>query len=150
MAHLDFTSAVDVDTSPQRAFDYFADHRHVADVLEGVSRWEPIGDKTRGVGARYEVEMRALGFPLASVLRLDRWKRPREIRWVSESGLIKQRGGFTFDPRGAGVHIELRISYEPPGWIVGAVIARRMDSTVRRRLDRAMERIKRVLESQAS
>lgn len=149
MARLEFTSTVEVRTTPERAFDYFADHRHVADVLEGVSRWEPVGEKTRGVGARYEVEMRALGFPLSSVLRLDRWRRPREIGWVSETGLIRQQGGFTFEPiaGGDGVRIELRIAYEPPGWIVGAIIARQMDSAVRARLDRAMRRIKKVLES---
>jgi len=147
MPSLDFATKVDVHTTPERAFDYFADHRHVADVLEGVTRWEPIGRKTRGEGARYQVEMRALGFPLTSVLRLDRWKRPREIGWVSESGLIKQRGGFTFEPIAAGVRIELRIAYEPPGWIVGAVVARRLDSAVRGRLDTAMQRIKKVLES---
>ena len=147
MSRLEFTSTVDVRVSPEQAFDYFADHRHVADVLEGVTRWEPIGRKTRGVGARYEVEMRALGFPLASVLRLDRWKRPREIGWVSESGFIKQRGGFTFEPVADGVRIDLHIGYEPPGWIVGAVIARRMDASVRQSLDRALRRIKKVLES---
>jgi ribosome-associated toxin RatA of RatAB toxin-antitoxin module len=147
MARLDFGTKVDVRTTPERAFEYFADHRHVADVLDGVSKWEPIGRKTQGVGARYEVEMRALGFPLSSVLRLDRWKRGREIGWVSESGLIKQRGGFTFEPIAGGVRIELRIAYEPPGWVVGAVIARRLDSAVRSRLDKAMQRIKKVLES---
>jgi Polyketide cyclase / dehydrase and lipid transport len=147
VSRLDFISAVDVRTSPERAFDYFADHRHVAEVLEGVTRWEPIGGQTRGLGARYEVEMHALGFPLASVLRLDRWNRPAEIGWVSESGLIAQRGGFTFQPADGGVRIELRISYEPPGWVIGAVVARRMDSAVRRRLDRALQKIKKVLES---
>ena len=81
-----------VQTTPARAFDFFADYHHVAQVLEGVSRWEPIGAQPQGVGARYSVEMLALGFPLRSVLRLDRWQRPREIGWISESGLIKQRG----------------------------------------------------------
>jgi ribosome-associated toxin RatA of RatAB toxin-antitoxin module len=147
MATLDFATSVDVRTTPDKAFDYFADHRHVAAVLDGVSRWDPIGSQTRGVGARYDVEMRALGFPLSSVLRLDRWRRGREIGWTSESGLIKQRGGFKFEPTARGVRIELHISYEPPGWIVGAVVARRLDSAVRQRLDKAMQWIKKVLES---
>src|SRR5438094_625144 len=93
VAKLEFSAEVTVKTTLQRAFDYFADHRHVAEVLEGVSRWEPIGTKTQGAGARFRVEMRALGLPLQNVLRLNRWRRPREIGWVSESGLIKQEGG---------------------------------------------------------
>jgi len=137
---------VTVATTPERAFDYFADHRHVAHILEGVSRWEPLGDQTQGVGARYSVQMQALGVPLRSVLRLNRWRRPHAIGWVSESGLIKQEGGFTFVRMARGVRIVLHITYEPPASFLGAAVARRLDGFVRRRLAAAMERIRTTLE----
>jgi len=147
VAQLEFSAAVTIKCSPERAFDYFADHRHVAAVLDGISRWEPIGTKSQGVGARYEVEMVALGFPLKSVLRLNRWRRPDEIGWVSESGLMKQEGGFTFTTVKAGVHIVLRIAYTPPASILGAAVAGRLDWVIRNRLQNALERIREVLES---
>ncbi len=147
MAQLEFSAAVTIKCSPERAFDYFADHRHVAEVLDGISRWEPIGARSQGVGARYEVEMVALGFPLKSVLRLNRWRRPHEIGWVSESGLMKQEGGFTFTTVKAGVHIVLRIGYTPPASILGAAIARRLDWIIRNRLQAALERIRSTLEA---
>jgi uncharacterized membrane protein len=146
MARLEFTGEVTARSSPEHAFDYFADHRHVAEVLDGVSRWEPVGEKTRGVGARYNVEIVALGLPLKSVLRLNRWRRPEEIGWVSESGLIKQDGGFRFKKVPSGVHIELRIAYEPPASFVGAALARPLDGMVRGRLKKALERIRERLE----
>jgi uncharacterized membrane protein len=149
MAQREFSAEVTVKGSPERAFDYFADHRHVAAVLDGVTKWKPIGVKTEGVGARYEVELVALGFPLKSVLRLNRWRRPNEIGWVSEKGLIKQEGGFTFTKvkgRG-GVHIVLRIAYTPPGAILGGAVAGRLDGLVRGRLQAALERIREVLET---
>ena len=119
----------------------------MAEVLEGVSRWEPIGPRATGVGARYDVELVALGLPLRNVLRLDRWRRPKEIGWVSESGLIKQEGGFQFEAIPEGVQIELRIVYEPPASVLGAAIARRMEGMVRRRLERSLERIRSTLEA---
>jgi uncharacterized membrane protein len=143
---LELSIPVVVACTPEEAFDYFADYRHVAQVLEGVSRWDPIGAQTEGVGARYEVEMSALGVPLRSVLRLHRWRRPQAIGWISESGLIKQEGGFTFTPVGEGVRIVLRIEYEPPASVVGAAIASRLDGFVRRRLANALERIRETLE----
>jgi hypothetical protein len=146
MARLEFTAEVTAKCTPERAFDYFADHRHVAAVLGGVSRWEPVGPKTRGVGARYNVEMVAIGFPIKSVLRLNHWRRPEEIGWISESGPIKQEGGFTFNKVSRGVHIVLRIAYEPPASFLGASIARRLDWIVRGRLERALERIRETLE----
>jgi hypothetical protein len=147
MAQREFSAAVTVSCSPERAFDYFADHRHVAAVLDGVTKWEPIGKRTEGVGARYEVEMVALGFPLKSVLRLNRWRRPAEIGWVSEKGVIKQEGGFTFTKVKGGVHVVLRIAYTPPGAILGAAVARSVDGVVRDRLQKALERIRGVLEA---
>ena len=147
MPKLELSIPLVVACTPERAFDYFADHRHVAKVLEGVSRWEPIGKQTEGVGARYTVEMVALGFPLTSVLRLNRWRRPHEIGWVSESGLIKQEGGFTFTEVPKGVRIVLSIAYVPPASFLGAAVARRLDGFVRRRLTAAMERIRDTLEA---
>jgi uncharacterized membrane protein len=147
MARFEFKSAVTVKSSPERAFDYFADYHHVAAVLDGVSKWEPVGTKTRGAGARYNVELVAFGLPLRSVLKLNVWKRPEEIGWVSESGLIKQDGGFTFEKTPAGVRIELRIAYEPPASFVGAALARPLDRMVRERLKKAMERIRDRLEA---
>ena len=147
MAKVEFTAEVTIKRPQETAFDYFADHHHVAEVLEGVSRWEPIGTKTRGVGALYKVEMVALGIPLRSVLRLNRWRRPQEIGWVSESGLLKQEGAFLFTKVKGGARIELRIAYEPPASVVGAAIARRLDWMVRQRLERALERIRDRLES---
>jgi uncharacterized membrane protein len=145
---VEFAATVDVKASPERAFDYFADYRHVASVLDSVSKWEPVGTRTKGVGARYAVEMVALGLPLRNVLRLDRWRRPREIGWVSESGLIENEGGFTFAPLPKGVRIELRIAYVPPAGTLGAAAARRLDGIVRRRLEGALERIRDTLEGQ--
>ena len=150
MPRLEFSAAVVVRTTPERAFDYFADHHHVAQVLEGVTKWEPIGARSTGIGARYSVELVAMGFPLRGVLRLDRWSRPHEIGWVSESGLIENDGGFTFTKAGDGVRVELRIAYVPPASVIGALVARRLDRLVRGRLQRAMETIRDTLEAAPS
>jgi uncharacterized membrane protein len=146
VARLEFGAAVTVKTTPERAFEYFADYHHVAQVLEGVTRWEPMGGRSRGIGARYRVEMKALGLPLRNVLRLDRWRPPEEIGWVSESGLVKQEGRFQFGRVKDGVRIELRIAYEPPASVIGAAVARRLDPMVRARLQQALERIRDLLE----
>ena len=69
------------------------------------------------------------------------------IGWVSESGPIKQEGGFLFKPIEDGTRIELRIAYEAPGSFVGAAVARRFDGAVRHRLENALARIKTLLES---
>lgn len=143
-------SARTVIARPQpEVFGWVADPAHVALVLEGVDRWEPLDDRTTGLGARFDVSMRALGFPLENVLVLDRWDEPRAIGWRSESGLVAQSGGWRFEPRGDGTEVTLTIGYEPPGGALGGLVASRVDGVVRDRLRRALDRMRDRMEGSA-
>src|SRR5262249_23657341 len=64
MAERRFSAAIMIRREPNIVFAWVADHRNVPRVLEGVSRWEPLGGRDRGQGARFKVAMRALGVPL--------------------------------------------------------------------------------------
>jgi ribosome-associated toxin RatA of RatAB toxin-antitoxin module len=127
-------------------FAWVADYRNAARVLDGVDRWEPLDGATEGVGARFDVSMRALGLPLENVLVLDRWQEPRAIGWRSVSGPIGQRGGWRFEPRPGGTEVTLSIAYDPPGGAVGGLLAARVDGVVRGRLEGALRRMKTALE----
>lgn len=149
MAERVFSARVHIARPPEAVFEWVADHRNVPRVLEGVSRWRPLGQPERGRGARFDVEMRALGVPLANVLVLDRWQPPRAIGWHSESGPIPQRGGWSFRRSGAGTEVTLEIAYTPPGGALGGVLAGTVDAAVRRRLQRALRDMKEILEAAA-
>src|SRR2546429_7801506 len=113
MAERRFSAQVSVDRSPEAAFEWVSDYHNAAKVLDGVTRWKPVGFKTRGAGARFEVEMRALGFPLENVLVIDTWREPHAIAWHSEAGPIRQTGGRSFRQQNGGTEVTLSISYKP-------------------------------------
>jgi uncharacterized membrane protein len=115
-------------------------------VLEGISRWEPRGERSEGEGALFDVEMRTLGIPLSAELELAEWVRPRRIAWRSRSGLIPQQGRWTFDGSARSTTVDLRISYEPPAAMIGTFVAGRVEGQVRARLHRALSRMKQMLE----
>ena len=149
MALRRFTARTVIARQPAEVFAWVADPGHVALVLDDVDRWEPLDDRTGGVGARFDVSMHALGLPLENVLVLDRWDEPREIGWRSESGLIAQSGAWRFEPCGAGTEVTLTIGYEPPGGALGGLLASRVDGMVRARLERALEGMRDRLEHPA-
>jgi uncharacterized membrane protein len=146
MATRRFTARAVIARPPADVFAWVADHRNVPTVLDGIDRWEPVGDRARGVGARFDVSMRALGLPLDNLLVIDRWDEPRAIGWRSESGLIAQYGGWRFEPRPDGTEVTLTIGYEPPGGALGGLVAGRVDGLVRGRLGQALARMRTKLE----
>lgn len=130
-------------------FAWVADHRNVPRALEGVTRWEPLGDRDRGRDARFDVAMSALGFPLTNVLVVDAWDEPRTIGWRSESGLISQTGRWRFEPTPEGTEVTLSISYRPPAGLVGAMLAGQVEGVIEGRLEAALARMKDLLEAAA-
>src|SRR5919202_2827211 len=134
MAEQRFSAEIVVRRPPEAVFEWIADYRHVSEVLEGVSRWEPLQKRTRGAGARFDVSMSALGFPLDNVLVLDQWNEPTSIGWRSESGLVRQTGRWRFAPEAEGTRVSLSIGYVAPFGFVGRLVAREVETLVTGRL----------------
>ncbi len=145
-----FSASVEIAREPADVFAWVADHRNVPRALDGITRWEPLGSRTRGRGARFDVAMDVLGVSLHNVLVLDRWEEPGAIEWRSESGLVPQSGEWRFQPAAAGTMVTLTIRYTAPGGVVGGLVAGRLDGPVRARLGRALARMKEILEGEAA
>lgn len=142
-----FDASTLIQRNPEAVFDWVADYHNVPRVLRGVSRWEPLGPVTRGVGARFDAELNLLGIPLANALVLDTWDEPRAIAWHSESGVIAQRGEWRFERRPDGTEVTLTITFQPPGGTAGSLVAQRVDGLVRQRLQAALSSMKKILET---
>ena len=147
MRERQFQSSLDLAVSPERAFAWLADYRNLARILDGIRTWEPLGQETAGAGARFEVVMSVFGFRLENVVVLDAWDPPREIAWASESGVPTQSGGWTFTPVEGGVRVNLEIAYQAPRLAPRALVAR-VDGEVRARLERALGRLRMILEGE--
>ena len=129
---------------PEVVFDWVADYHNLPSVLAEVSRWEPLGDRTRGTGARFDVALRAFGLPVETVLVLDQWDEPRSLGWRSESGPIDQTGRWRFRPRAEGTETSLAITYRLSG--LAALAAAPVEGLARGRLEEALERMRELLE----
>jgi uncharacterized membrane protein len=100
------------------------------------------------VGARYQVVLGMLPIPIPARLVIVEWERPHAIAWDTESSLVVNRGRWSFHPASSGTLVELALTYEPPAGGLGNFVAARMESTVRNRIVRALDRMKDILEGQ--
>jgi uncharacterized membrane protein len=113
----------------------------VAQVMEGVSEWRPLGTQAEGAGARYQVVVGGLPVPLRATLVIVEWERPNAIGWASEKSPVDNRGRWSFRRVRAGTEIQLAISYQPPAGAVGNFLAARVESILRDRIVRALDRM---------
>jgi uncharacterized membrane protein len=142
-----FSARTVIARNPAAVFAWVADYRNVPTVLEGVERWEPLGRRTTGEGARFAVTMRVFGQELEDVLVLDTWDEPWAIGWRSASGSGGHSGDWRFRPRVDGTEVTLTISYRVPGGVLGGLVAGPLVGALRTRLEQALDRMRVSLET---
>jgi uncharacterized membrane protein len=119
-------------------------------VLDGVQRWEPAGDQSEGVGAVFDVRIGVLAIGLGIRLRIAEWDRPRGIAFQSATAGITADGRWRFRPHARGAEVSLTIAYRLPGGGLGDFVARRIESLMRARVLKALDRMKAAIEERVA
>lgn len=135
--------------TPEEAFDFVADYRNAAEVLDGVRRWEPVTTFTTGVGARYDVEVQGFGATARMLLELVEWEPPRRIGWRSIKAPSMHQGTWTFSRIGRRTSVELDLRYQPPKGPLGQLAALAIEPQLRSRIERTLRNIAAELEGHA-
>lgn len=121
---------VTIDAPPAVVWRFVADPRGQLRFWTGLTRYEPVGRRLTGVGARYRVLMRLGSADVGSLIELVEWQAPAELAWTSVSG-VDMRGRFRLRGRDQDrrTHVELRLAYGIAGagltgWLAEQVAAR--------------------------
>jgi uncharacterized membrane protein len=139
--------SVDVAAPPEAVWDVVTDPARYLHVMEGLTRWEVVGDRDRGPGARYRMLMRVGSAEIGGLVEIVEWSAPAEMAWHSVTG-VDQRGRWRLRGRGDGrTHVELRLAYGVDGsgifgWVAEQVAA----PIVRGHLRRSLAQLKRQAE----
>jgi uncharacterized membrane protein len=115
--------------------------------MSGITRWEVVGDKRQGIGARYRMLMRVGSAEIGGLVELVEWAVNRDLAWVSVTG-IDQRGRWRLRDCGDGqTRVEFRLAYGVAGSGLSGWIAERLAApTVRGHLRRSLQQLKRQVE----
>ena len=144
------SATVFVERRPEDVFDWVADYRNVSRVLDGVQRWEPVGDQSEGVGAVFDVRIGVLAIGLGIRLRITEWDRPRSIAFRSATAGITADGWWRLRPHARGTEVSLTIAYRLPGGGLGDFVARRIEGLMRARVLKALDRMKAAIEERVA
>jgi len=84
--------SVQVMVPVELVFEYVSDYRNVPEWMFGVTSFHPLGERVRGVGARFAAEMRLGPKVVQSTIEVVEWEQGRVIavEWVGGGGSVSR------------------------------------------------------------
>jgi fatty-acyl-CoA synthase len=141
--------SIRIDASCEDIWDVVTDPAQYLAIGDGITRWEPQGDKERGLGARYSMRIRAGSAEVGGLVEVVEWDEGADMAWNSVTG-IAQRGRWRLRRADDGsTKVSLRLSYQAPGGVLGMLSDRLSAPTVRGSLRRTLQNLKALIEGEA-
>ena len=72
-----------ISAPPKLVWEYIADPDNVLHYMSGVTRWEVVGDRRTGLGARYRMLIRVGSAEVGGLIEVVEFKPGRDLAWVS-------------------------------------------------------------------
>jgi uncharacterized membrane protein len=136
-----------VNASPQTVWDYLADPENYLRFMSGITRWEVVGDRANGCGARYRMLVQVGAAEVGGLIELVEWDEPYDIAWHSVTG-VDQRGRWRIRAEdGKRTRIEFRFMYGVVGGgPAGLITEFAAMPTLRSHMRRTLQQLKRQVE----
>ncbi|MDQ3850296.1 MAG: SRPBCC family protein, partial [Actinomycetota bacterium] len=110
---------IEVGAPPEAVWAVVSDPGRYLRFMAGVTRWEVVGRRARGCGARYRMLMRVRSAEVGGLVEVVESDAPTDLAWTSVTG-IDQRGRWRLRSRAGGrTSVELRLSYGVAGSGIG-------------------------------
>jgi uncharacterized membrane protein len=131
----------------ESVFAIASDPERMLSFMSGITRWEVVGDRSQGLGARYRMLLRVGSAEVGGLIEIVEYGPPHDFAWTSVTG-VDQRGRFRLRSRGPNrTRVEFRLAYGVAGAGIGGWIAERLAARmVGAHLRRTVRGLKRLVE----
>jgi ribosome-associated toxin RatA of RatAB toxin-antitoxin module len=143
------SASTSIEASPAAVFAYAADFRHATSIVPGLSRFEPTGEVTTGLGASFAAVMALGPSKYEATLAITVYDPDRSIGWATTTSPT-QSLLWTFEPDGERTSVEFELGVELPGGITGNLLAMTIEPLLRSRAKEAAAALKSQVEAVAA
>lgn len=134
--------SVVIDARIKEVFELASDWRRWPEWFEGVSDFRPVGEMTRGNGARYAYRARLMGMPAKVETEIHEFVENQGWTGIGTKGLSHQTQ-WIFEPQGEATKFTYILEYELPLPPVGSLLDRFfLKREWRRMIDKSLENLK--------
>jgi len=141
-------SKIEISAPPALVWEYVSVPSRYLHFMSGITRWEVVGSKRIGLGARYRMLLRVGSAEVGGLIEVVEFARDADLAWTSITG-IDQRGRWRLRGANEGrtTVTTLRLSYGVAGAGIWGWLADRVSApTVRGHLRRSLQQLKRQVE----
>ena len=140
-------ATIEVSAPRAAVWEHITDASRYLHFMSGVTRWEVVGQKRTGLGARYRMLLRVGSAEVGGLIEVVEFTPARDMAWVSVTG-VDQRGRWRIRECGDGrARVELRLQYGVAGAGISGWVAELLASrTVQGHLRRTLRQLKRQVE----
>jgi uncharacterized membrane protein len=133
---------VHIDGTPEHVFPFFTRYDNWPRFMALLKEVQG-----RGNGRTHWVAVGPMGVPVSWDARITESETNRLISWQSEpNSTITNSGSLRFEPFGGGTRVTIRMSYLPPGGVVGHFAACLFGADPRSEMDDDLVRLKGLIE----
>jgi uncharacterized membrane protein len=124
-------------TDPERVLDY----------MSGITRWEVVGERATGLGARYRMLFRVGAAEVGGLVEVVEFDDPCDFAWTSVTGLDHRGRWRLREAPGGRTRAELRLAYVVEGAGLSGWVAERVAApTVSGHVRRTLQQLRRLVE----
>jgi uncharacterized membrane protein len=124
-------------TDPERVLSY----------MSGVTRWETVGERAFGLGARYRMLFRVGAAEVGGLVEVVEFDEPCDFAWTSVTGLDHRGRWRLREAPGGRTRVELRLAYVVAGAGLSGWLAERIAApTVSGHARRTVQQLSRLVE----
>jgi uncharacterized membrane protein len=141
-------STIEISATPALVWGSISDPSRYLDFMSGITRWEVVGTKRSGLGARYRMLLRVGSAEVGGLIEIVEFARHADLAWTSITG-VDQRGRWRLRPgnEGRSTVTTLRLSYGVAGSGISGWLAEQIAApSVRGHLRRSLQQLKRQVE----
>jgi fatty-acyl-CoA synthase len=142
--------SVVIDASRQEIWDLIADPREYPRFMSGLSRVQLKSPECpAGLGARYQVHFRIGSAQVGGLVEFVEADEPGDLAWTSVTGIDQRMRWRLRETDDARTRVTLRLAYEAPGGILGAVSEQISKPMVASTLEESLQNLKAEFEGGA-
>ncbi len=140
--------SITVSAPPEAVWRFVSDPSHYLHFMDGITRWEVVGRRRTGLGARYRVLMHVGSAEIGGLVEVVEHVPGRELAWASVTG-TEQRGRWRLRPDSDNpthTRVELRLGGNAAGGIAGQIAGWVARPTISRHMQRSLRELRRQVQ----